>query len=141
MRYAVKPHDIRLRRVKRHEYNIAKVKGFYIAFAFVQKYRYKRQFEISLYVPKNQSFIFGCYLPFSKYVTHYDAFKIESVILLYKIATETTSLRSVSVCLAFFVLITVFFSFYYYEHSAQDNCHYLSHYDREPYTVYTPNKR
>jgi len=32
MRYAVKPRDIRLRRVKKHEYNIAKAEGFYIAF-------------------------------------------------------------------------------------------------------------
>ena len=74
MRYAVKTRDIRLCRVKKHEYNIAKANGFYIAFAFWQKYRCKRQFAISLYTPKNYSFIFGCYLPFSKYVTHYDIF-------------------------------------------------------------------
>jgi len=52
MRYTVKPRDIRPRRAKWHEYNIAKANGFYIAFAFGQKYRCKRQFAISLYARK-----------------------------------------------------------------------------------------
>ena len=32
-------------------------------------------FAISLYLPRKIFFIFGEYLPFSKYITHYDTFK------------------------------------------------------------------
>ena len=41
--------------------------------------------------------IFGKYLPFSKYVTHYDTFKIWKCHFLLHRKTEDTSLRSVSV--------------------------------------------
>ena len=58
---------------EKHEYNIAKAQGFYIAFAVRQKYRCKRQFAISLYRHRRIILYFHQAFPFS---ANYDTFKV-----------------------------------------------------------------
>ena len=98
MRYAVNRAIYGFCRAKRHEYNIAKVKDFYIAFAVKQKYRCETCLTIS---PIMIIFEIGIIL---NYLTHYDTFKLK-VSIFYKKTKENTYLRSVSFYLPFSYLL------------------------------------
>ncbi len=59
------------------EYNITKAVGFYITFAARQKYHCKLLVCNITFTHRNRNVLFGQYLPFSKYVTHYDTSKLK----------------------------------------------------------------
>ena len=64
------------------EYNITKAGGFYITFAVRQKYHCKLLVCNITFTHRKRNIIFGKYLLFSKYVTHYDTFCLKVSIFI-----------------------------------------------------------
>ena len=54
--------------------------------------------------PKKKNYFFGRYLPFPKYVTHYDTFFLKVSFSSFAQKKENTSLRSVSVAMHSFLM-------------------------------------